>query len=104
MEEFEKNIEKKIEQREIPETEAPFIDAYKKKEDIPPQTDNYKELHKKEEQKKEEVREEILVLLNIAEEKGISAAVSAAVQINDPFVLDLLHDTLIAKGLHKFKK
>ncbi len=65
---------------------------------------NKEELLHKEERKREEVREDISALLNIAENKGISAAISAAVNFNDPFILDLLHDTLIKKGLQKFKK
>ena len=44
-------------------------------------------------------------LLGIAKEKGVSEAVAIAKKMNDPFVLDILHDILVQEGFYnKFKK
>ena len=40
-------------------------------------------------------------LLNIAEERGAPFAVGIAKQMNDPYILDALHDILVRKGFYK---
>lgn len=40
-------------------------------------------------------------LLNIAKEKGIAFAIKVAQNMNDPYVLDLFHDTLVNGGYYK---
>ena len=42
-------------------------------------------------------------LLNIAQEKGAPFAVAVARRMNDPFILDALHDILIEKRLYEKK-
>jgi len=44
-------------------------------------------------------------LLNIAKERGVPFAVGVAKQMNDPYILDALHDILVRKGFYeKFLK
>ena len=40
-------------------------------------------------------------LLAIAKSKGVVYAVAVAKKMNDPYVLDMLHDTLVKEGLYK---
>jgi len=40
-------------------------------------------------------------LLEIAKEKGVVFAVKVAKSMNDPFILDTLHDTLAQEGYYK---
>ena len=42
-------------------------------------------------------------LLSIAEEKGAHFAVEVAKRMDDPFILDALHDLLVQKGLNEKK-
>lgn len=45
--------------------------------------------------------EKIKNLLKIANEKGIAFAIKVAKNMNDPYILDLLHDTLAREGYYK---
>jgi len=40
-------------------------------------------------------------LLSLAQDKGVDFAVNVAKKTNDPTLLDLLHDKIVEKGLHK---
>lgn len=46
-------------------------------------------------------KEKIEKLLKIAKDKGVIFAISVAKKMNDPFVLDALHDLLVKEGLYK---
>ena len=45
--------------------------------------------------------EKIKSLLDIAQEKGLSFAISTAKKINDPYILDTFHDILIKDNIYK---
>lgn len=40
-------------------------------------------------------------LISLVDEKGVDFAINVAKKTNDPTLLDLLHDKIIEKGLHK---
>jgi hypothetical protein len=40
-------------------------------------------------------------LLSLAQERGVAFAISVAKEMNDPYLLDTLHDGIIEKGIHK---
>ncbi len=46
-------------------------------------------------------KEKIEHLLKIAREKGVVFAISVARKMNEPYLLDLLHDTLAREGFYK---
>jgi len=46
-------------------------------------------------------KEKIEHLLEIAREKGIAYAIHVARKTNDPYLLDILHDTLAQEGFYK---
>ena len=51
------------------------------------------------------LREDGLELLKIAREKGLVYAIQVAKKMNEPYLLDVLHDTLASEGFYKdFKK
>lgn len=45
--------------------------------------------------------EKMKVLLKAAKDKGVVYAVSMAKKMNDPYILDMLHDTLAKEGHYK---
>jgi len=45
--------------------------------------------------------EKVKHLLKIAKEKGVVFAVQVARKMNDPFILDILHDSLAQEGFYK---
>jgi len=46
-------------------------------------------------------KDKINILIKIAKEKGIDAAVKAAKEMNDPYILDTLHDILAKDEYYK---
>jgi len=46
-------------------------------------------------------KEKIEHLLQIAREKGIVFAIQVAKKMNEPYLLDILHDTLASEGFYK---
>lgn len=40
-------------------------------------------------------------LLKLAKQKGIAFAIATAQKMNDPYILDILHDVLAREGLYK---
>jgi hypothetical protein len=46
-------------------------------------------------------KEKIERLLQIAREKGVVFAIQIAKKMNEPYLLDILHDTLAQEGLYK---
>jgi hypothetical protein len=40
-------------------------------------------------------------LLDLAKEKGVDFAINVAKGLDDPYLLDILHDKIIEKGIHK---
>ena len=46
-------------------------------------------------------KEKIEHLLQMAREKGITFAIQVARKMNEPYLLDILHDTLANEGLYK---
>lgn len=46
-------------------------------------------------------KEKINHLLDLARQKGVVFAVQVARKMNEPYLLDLLHDTLAAEGYYK---
>ncbi len=52
-----------------------------------------------------EKREVFKKLIKIAKEKGVAHAVAIAKKMNDPFIIDVLHDILAQEGFYnKFEK
>jgi glucan-binding YG repeat protein len=60
-----------------------------------------KNLEAEEKNKEKEVKDKIKNLLNLAEEKGVEEAIKRAEKENDPFLLDLFHDTLAKEATYK---
>ena len=54
-----------------------------------------------EEIKKQTVQGKIRHLLDLAQAQGLAYAVEVARKMNDPYLLDLFHDTLAKEGLFK---
>jgi len=46
-------------------------------------------------------KEKIERLLDIAREKGLVFAIQVARKMNEPYLLDILHDTLAQEGFYK---
>jgi len=46
-------------------------------------------------------KEKVEHLLQMAREKGITFAIQVARKMNDPYLLDILHDTLAQEGFYK---
>ena len=46
-------------------------------------------------------KEKIEHLLDLAREKGVVYAIQVAKKMNEPYLLDILHDTLAQEGLYK---
>lgn len=46
-------------------------------------------------------KEKIEHLLQMAREKGVLFAIQVAKKMNEPYILDILHDTLAQEGLYK---
>jgi hypothetical protein len=40
-------------------------------------------------------------LLSLAQQKGVAFAINVAKKMNDPYILDILHDVLAREGLYK---
>jgi penicillin-binding protein-related factor A (putative recombinase) len=65
--------------------------------------DKTKKLAEKKSQKIEFLgeKEKIEHLLQIAREKGVTFAIEVAKKMNEPYLLDILHDTLAQEGFYK---
>lgn len=54
-----------------------------------------------EEMKKQSVKGKIQHLLDLAQTQSVAYAIEVAQKMNDPYLLDLFHDTLAKEGLFK---
>lgn len=46
-------------------------------------------------------KEKLEYLLTVAKERGLAFAINVAKNMNDPYLLDILHDILVNEGLYK---
>ncbi len=95
--------EKKVEKRETTEDEKIISEELKREIELMQVDDNLK--------KEAEVKagkmaflandEKLKKLLEIAKEKGVIFAIDIAKKMNDPFLLDALHDILAKEGYYQ---
>ena len=92
---FEGSLEKQIIEEKLGED-------LKKMEEAPEKFENQIQDERKQ---IDQIREEgkLSRLLTIAEEKGAHFAVEVAKGMDDPFILDALHDLLVQKGIYEKK-
>jgi len=46
-------------------------------------------------------KEKLEYLMTVAKERGLAFAINVAKNMNDPYILDILHDILVNEGLYK---
>ncbi len=85
-------FEESFQEKESVKTPNVFISLKSKK----PSEDKIQE-----ESKKKIVKDQIKVLLGIAEKKGLEESIKQAKKKNDPFLLDIYHDVLAKDGYYK---
>jgi hypothetical protein len=99
--------EKKIEKQELTDDEIIISEELKREIELMQVDDNLK---KEAEQKANTIQaladdDKLKMLLQTAKEKGVVYAISVAKKMNDPFLLDSLHDILAREGYYqKFVK
>ncbi len=104
---FDWDKEKKIEKKELTEDEKIISEELKREIDLMQVDDNLK---KEAEQKANKIQfladdDKLKKLLELAREKGVIFAIQVAKKMNDPFLLDTLHDILAKEGYYqKFMK
>ena len=103
------SIENQKEQKEVLEgslekriIEEKLGEDLKKLEEAP---EKFEDQIQDEKKQINQIREEgkLSRLLTIAEEKGAHFAVKVAEGMNEPFILDALHDLLVQKGIYEKK-
>ncbi|GEM_PF-1823530 len=96
-------IEKSPERGEISREDKIVSAELRKEIEMMELDDNTKAEAKKKAEKIEFLgeKEKIEHLLQIAREKGVLFAVQVAKRMNEPYLLDILHDTLSQEGLYK---
>jgi hypothetical protein len=93
---FEKHQKKIIEEKLEEELEKMEVNSEHLKEDIKVEREQIQDLKKK---------GKINRLLQIAQEKGVAYAIGVAKKMEDPYLIDTLHDILAHKGFYnKFIK
>jgi len=99
--------EKVREARETAQDEKVISEELKREIELMDVDDNLKKLA---EQKANKIQfladdDKLKNLLEVAREKGVAFAIKVAKSMNDPFILDTLHDALAQEGYYKdFKK
>ena len=100
---FEQKREETAEKKEIIKDEKAISEELKREIELMQLDDNLK---KQAEQKANKISfladdDKLEKLMAIAREKGVIFAVKVAKSMNDPFILDTLHDALAKEGLYK---
>lgn len=100
---FDWSKEKKIEKREISEDEKIISEELRREIELMQVDENLK---KEAEQKANKIKfladdDKLKQLLITAKEKGVVFAIDVAKKMNDPFLLDALHDILAREGYYK---
>ena len=100
---FEQEGERGVERREVPQDDKIVSAELRKEIEMMELDDKLKAEAKKKSEKIEFLgeKEKIEHLLNMAREKGIVFAVQVAMKMNEPYLLDILHDTLAQEGFYK---
>lgn len=95
--------EKTVEKKEIPEFDKVVSDQLKREIEAMEADETAKKEAEKKAQKIEFLgeKEKIEHLLQIAKEKGVIFAIQVARKMNEPYLLDVLHDTLAREGFFK---
>lgn len=100
---FDWDKEKKIEKKEMSSDEKIVSEELKREIELMQVDDNLK---KEAEQKAGKIQfladdEKLKNLLAVAREKGVVFAIKVAKSMNDPFILDALHDALAKEGYYQ---
>lgn len=95
--------ERRTEKNEISEDDRIISAELRKEVDLMELDENAKAEAKKKAEKIEFLgeKEKIEHLLEIAREKGVVFAIQVARKMNEPYLLDILHDTLAQEGFYK---
>jgi len=103
IENFDWQKEKKVETREISPDDKIVSAELRREIEMMKLDDNTKNEAEKKAKKIEFLgeKEKVEHLLQIAREKGPVFAVQVAVKMNEPYLLDILHDTLAQEGYYK---
>lgn len=99
----EQRQESAVERTEASKQERIVSDELRREIELMDLDDNLKKLA---EQKAQKIQfyaddDKIKELLKIAQQKGVLVAVQTAKRMNEPYLLDVLHDTLAREGLYK---
>jgi hypothetical protein len=99
---FDWDKEKKVEKREISPDDKIVSEELRREIEMMEVDDTTKDEAKKKAEKIEFLgeKEKIEHLLQIAREKGIVFAIQVAKRMNEPYLLDVLHDTLAREGFY----
>ena len=102
VENFDWRKEKKVERGEISPDDKIVSDKLKKEIQMMELDDNMKAEAVKKAQKIEFLgeKEKIEHLLKMARERGVVFAIQVAKTMNEPYLLDILHDTLAQEGFY----
>jgi len=100
---FKQEAEKTIEKKEASQDEKIISQELKREIELMEVDDNLK---KQAEQKANKIQfladdDKLKNLLAIAKEKGVLFAIKVAKSMNDPFILDTLHDALAREGYYQ---
>ncbi len=95
--------ERVVEKREIPEFDKVVSEELRREIDALEANEETKKEAEKKAQKIEFLgeKEKIEHLLQLAREKGVIFAIQVARKMNEPYLLDVLHDTLAREGFFK---
>jgi len=100
---FDWSKEKKVEKKEMSADEKIISEELKREIELMQVDDNLK---KEAEQKANKIQfladdEKLKKLLDVAKNKGVIFAIQTAKKMNDPFLLDALHDILAKEGYYQ---
>lgn len=100
---FDWEKEKKIEKKEVSPDDKVVSEQLRKEIEMMELDESLKDEANKKAQKIEYLgeKEKIEHLLQIARDKGVVFAVQVAKKMNDPYLLDVLHDILSKEGYYK---
>jgi len=103
VESFDWSKEKKVEKKEVSPDDKIVSAELRKEIEMMELDDSTKAEAKKKAEKIEFLgeKEKIEHLLQIAREKGLVFAIQVARRMNEPYLLDILHDTLAQEGFYK---
>jgi hypothetical protein len=107
VERFDWDKEKKVEKREVSQDDKIVSAELRREIELMELDDNLKAEAEKKAGKIEFLgeKEKIEHLLQMAREKGLVFAIQVAKKMNEPYLLDILHDTLAQEGYYqKFVK